>query len=178
MKLTSNLDSYPVFPNWVFTGKIPLPESTLQHVLAEVPSMQKDTPAKETYQLSQVVGSIFFDTVKSHFRLPKSLQHIESVDSHFINISPGHAYPVRVNRHRWYQGAAFLQCGKGASDIYLDMFDSKLYSTPPEVQEYQHVIEAEPLKLAFWPAHMPWGLNVNNSGSNTILFTTTFIIKR
>jgi len=178
MKLTSNLDSYPVFPNWVFTGKLQLDQSIVNHLLLEIQNDDKGAPSTEAFQLSQLMGTVFFDTVKSHFRLSKQLQRIESCDPNFISISPGNSLPIRVNRHRWYQGAVFLQSAKGASDIYLDMLDAKLYATPPGVQEYLHTIQAQHLKVVYWPAHLPWALNKNNSDKDTVLFTTAFIIKR
>ena len=190
MKQTSSLASYPVFPNWVFTGELSLDDELLGKILSEFESLTKSMQhgsvtfseqnklGQNSYSMSRLMGAIFYDNVRSHFRLPKNLCNIESADSRFISVRPGHNLPVHINRHRWYQGAVFIKCDDAGSDIYLDMLDNKLFCSPPGVQQYRHSISPGKLKMAFWPAHIPWGMGTNNSTKDTIIFTTTFIIKR
>jgi len=185
--MTTSLDSYPVFPNWVFTGNLQLSPDVLENVLKELPTdlskhnvakTVKDKVNKDTLNLTKLMGAIFYDNVQNHFRLSANNQNIESVDSHFISVRPTYQLPVSVNRNRWYMGATFLDVDKDSSNIYLEMMDSKVYATPIGVQEYSHVFKAEPLKVVYWPAHIPWGLTVNNSNKNTVMFITTFLINK
>ena len=185
----NSLNSYPVFPNWVFTGTMQLDNSQISELISDISKIQNikthygfhTKPNKITqnmYALSQLLGKTFFENAVSHFRLAPDLRHIESVDPQMLSIAPGQMVPPVVNRHRWYQAAVFLSPSAPGSDIYLDMLDSKLYSTPPGVQDYRHVIESEQCKLAFWPAHLPWGITPNQAKTNSIIYTSTFIIKR
>jgi len=185
----NGLHSYPVFPNWVFTGDLVLTPEQTSSILAEVSSIEKKqtqygyetVPGKLTkniYNMSRLMGQMFFDNVLSKYRLAVEHRNIESVDSRIINIKPGFGVNTSINRHRWYNGAVFINPGVNASDIYLDTLDNKLYSTPPGVQEYQHIIKSSHCGMAFWPAHIPWGFTENRSKSGTLVYTTTFIIKR
>lgn len=138
-------------------------------------------PGKMTqgiYNLTRLVGTMFYDTVVPHFRLTGEQRKIESVDAQIIYVNPGKCVPQSVNRHRWYRSAVFLQSDKKCSNIYLDMMDSKLHCTPPGVQETVHTIQSEYMKMVFWPAHIPWGLTYNKSKAQTVMFTSTFIIKK
>ena len=185
----NSLHSYPVFPDWIFTGELAITDEMATSVVSEVSSMEKiQTPygydtspgtlTKNVFNMSRLMGQVFFDNVLSKFRLPAHLRNIESVDSHVMNIKPGFGVNTRINRHRWYNGAVFLNAETNCSDIYLDTLDNRLYSIPPGVQEYQHIIKAKKYNMAFWPAHIPWGLTENRSKSGTLIYTTTFIIKR
>lgn len=187
MRTSTSLDSYPVFPNWVFTGKLQLTPDVLSNILKDLPTdlsndnVQKSVKDKvnaDTLNLTKLMGAIFYDNVQNHFRLSHKNQNIESVDSHFISVKPTYQMPLSINRNRWYMGAAFLDVDKSSSNIYLEMLDSKVYATPIGVQEYTHVIKPEPLKVVYWPAHLPWGLTVNNSNKNTVMFITTFLINK
>lgn len=184
-----NLESYPVFPNWVFTGELQLDDAHINDLLNDLNVLKKreahfgfetepNKLTKTMFSLSKLLGAVFFDNVSAHFRLPYELKNIESVDAQFLSIKPGSMVNTHVNRHRWYQGAVFLTPPKNGSKIFMDMIDSKYYSSPPGVQEYKHFIEGAPRKLAFWPAHLPWGFTPNEADSNTVVYTTTFIIKR
>jgi len=185
----NSLTSYPVFPNWVFTGTLHLDNSQVSELVSDITKIQNikthygfhtkpNTVTPNVFNLSRLMGKSFFDNVVSHFRLPKELRTIESVDPQLLSIMPGHSIPQTVNRHRWYQAAVFLTPNVRGTDIYLDMQDSKLYSTPPGVQEYRHTIESEQCKMVFWPAHIPWGISPNLGQQNSIIYTSTFIIKR
>lgn len=185
----SGLNSYPIFPNWAFEGEVPVSTEMYNEISAELQKLAVDKteygfstqPNKlnnTTFNLNRIVGSLFFDNAVSYFQLNDNMRNIESVDSQFHVVKPGGHTAQIVNRHRWYAGAVFWSCRQGSSDIYLDMLDNKLYATPPSVQEYRHTIKNKKLKVAFWPAHLPWGISPNRSNQNDIIFTTTFIIKR
>lgn len=189
MRTTSSLTSYPVFPNWVFEGTLPVTEQIMLEIKQDLDKLavnkteygfvtEPNKLNQATFNFNRVVGSLFYDTALAHFQLTPEFQNIESVDSQFHVIRPCGHRSVVVNRHRWYAGAVFLECDQNSSSVYLDMLDNKLIATPPTVQPYQHHITSKKLKVAFWPAHIPWGFSVNNRKTNDILFTTTFIIKR
>lgn len=187
MRTVSTLNSYPVFPEWVFTGKLQLDNNMVDSVLSEIKASAKTdygfcTPAGKMtqgiYNLTRLVGTMFYDTVVPHYRLDGPLRNIESVDAQIMHVKPGKCVPQSVKRHRWYRSAVFLKSAMGGSDVYLDMLDAKLHCTPPDVQEDRHIISGENLKLAYWPAHIPWGITYNNSDSDTVIFTSTFIIKK
>ena len=185
----NTLNSYPVFPNWIFTGSLPLDNSQIAELISDVTKIETrktnygfhTPPNKVTphiFSLTRLLGQTFYDTAVAHFRLPGNARNIESVDPQMFCISPGHTVQPVVNRHRWYQAAVFLSPNVQGTDIYLETFDGKLYSTPPEVQEYTHTIESQQCKMAFWPAHIPWGITANLGKQNSVIYTTTFIIKR
>lgn len=187
MRMNSSLDSYPVFPNWVFTGQLQLPSDTLNRILTNLPATlsnesvvetDKDKSDNDTLNLTKLMGALFYDNVQNHYRLTQENQNIESVNSHFLCIKPTYQMPLKITRNRWYMGAVFLDVDKASSNIYLEMMDSKVYATPIGVQEYTHLIKPEPLKVVFWPAHIPWGLTTNNSNKNSVLFVTTFLINK
>jgi hypothetical protein len=187
MRNSPLLNSYPVFPNWVFTGELLAQQQDIDNVLTQSADIAHTEYGSHTipgrmnrgiYNLTRLVGSVFYDTAVSHFRLSKDWRNIESVDAQVLTIQPGKCVPHGVSRHRWYRAAAFLKCGAGSSDIYLEMMDSKLHCNPPGAQESMHHIRSENLKIAFWPAHIPWGITYNQSATDTVIFTSTFIIKR
>ncbi len=187
MRQSTGLASYPVFPNWVFDGTLQVDDATVAELLGEI-KLSQATPygyatpigkmTQGVYNLTRLVGTVFYDTVVPHFRLGKEWRNIESVDAQMLHVKPGKCVPHSVSRHRWYRSAAFLQCGPGSSDIYLEMMDSKLHCNPPGAQEHVHTISNEHLRVVYWPAHIPWGLTYNESKRDTIVFTSTFIIKR
>ena len=178
-----------VFPDWVFTGDLPIASGVPELLMADLETFKKNNTvygyetvknklSQNYFSLSKLMGTEFYDKAVSHFRLPPELRNVESVDSKITCVKPGHTVPLCVNRHRWYQGAIFLSDNIKGSDIYLELLDSKLYATPPGVQEYTHTITGKQFKMAFWPAHLPWGFTANQSNSNTYVYTTSFIIKR
>ena len=185
----NSMNSYPVFPNWIFNGSLPLDNSQIGELISDITKIENiktvygfhtkpNTVTPNMYNLTRLLGQSFYDTAISHFRLPKNMRNIESVDPSVLCISPGQNVPVTVNRHRWYQAAVFLSPNSQGSDIYLETFDGKLFSSPPEVQEYTHIIESQQCKMVFWPAHIPWGITTNKGQQNSVIYTTTFIIKR
>jgi hypothetical protein len=189
MRQLNSLNSYPVFPNWIFTGSLPLDNSQIGELVSDITKIENikkpygfhtkfNSVTPNIYNLSRLVGQTFYDNAVAHYRLPKHMRNIESVDPTMYCIAPGHSVPVMVNRHRWYQAAVFLSPNSQGSDIYLETFDGKLYSTPPEVQEYTHTIDSQQCKMVFWPAHIPWGITTNKGLQNSVIFSTTFIIKR
>lgn len=187
MRTGSSLNTYPVFPDWVFTGKMQLDDQIASTVLSEIKASARTdygfaTPAGKMtqgiYNLTRLVGTLFYDIVVPHFQLSGEQRNIESVDAQVLHIRPGKCVPHSVKRHRWYRSAVFLQCDVGSSDIYLDMMDGKLHCTPPNVQETLHKIVGEQFRVAFWPAHIPWGFTYNHSNTDTVVFTSTFIIKK
>ena len=187
MKQTApSMSTYPVFPNWVFEGKLELDNEMKAMILQQVASMQKvrlhfgyitkiQQVKDSVYTLSQLSSKMFFDNVVSHFRLPPGLQNLESCENQLVCIDQGHNIPASVNRMRWYQCVVFVEGDNESSNLYLDTFDSKLYATPdPDVQEYTHFIGYEPWKIVFFPAHLPWGFTPNNSKRKAMFFTHSY----
>jgi len=185
----NSLHNYPVFPDWIFTGELAITDEMLNKVVGEIASLEKiqtsygyvTAPGKLTknlYNMSRLVGQVFFDNALSKFQLPAHLRNIESVDTCIMNVKTGFGSNTRINRHRWYNGAVFLNSDSASSDIYLDTLDNRLYSIPPGVQEYQHTIKSNKCGMVFWPAHIPWGITENKSKNGSLIYTTTFIIKR
>jgi hypothetical protein len=188
MRTTPSMSTYPVFPDWIFTGTAQVDARSLDIILSETQHIQKEKthfgfaghknslgPASQT--LRKIVGHMFYENAVSHFRLSGHLLNIESTDAQLISIDPGQCVPATVTRLRWYQSAVFLQCDEKSSNLYLDMMDSKLYATPGSVQERMHVIEAEVAKVIFWPAHIPWGFTPNASHRETVILVNNFMIK-
>ena len=187
MRVSSSLNTYPVFPDWVFTGQLSVQQQDIDSILAQpvelaqTPYGSHTLPGKMTqgiYNLTRLVGSVFYDTAIPHFQLDADWRNIESVDAQILTVKPGKCVPHSVCRHRWYRAAVFLQCAKHSSDIYLEMMDSKLHCNPPGAQDAVHLIKPDNLRMVFWPAHIPWGVTYNQSSSDTVIFTNTFIIKR
>lgn len=187
MRIGSTLQSYPVFPDWVFTGEVMLTKDQSLELIKEAGSIQGNhtdygfatkagTLGKSTHGLTNIIGNMFYEETVAHFRLSKEWRNIECVDTQYHSIKPGQSIQHTVNRHRWYQCAMFMD--NPGSDIFLERFDGKLYSTPPGVQEYKHVIKGKQNTVVFWPAYIPWGFTANKSKQNTLIFTATFIIKR
>ena len=154
MKQTApSMSTYPVFPNWVFEGKLELDNEMKAMILQQVASMQKvklhfgyitqiQQVTDSVYTLSQLSSKMFFDNVVSHFRLPPGLQNLESCENQLVCVDQGHNIPASVNRMRWYQCVVFVEGDNESSNLYLDTFDSKLYATPdPDVQavSYTHL---------------------------------------
>jgi hypothetical protein len=186
MKQTSGLSSYPVFPNWVFSGTLQISDEIVEKLITEnheldyvdfgsVTKVGKFT--QNTLNLTRLIGTVFFDTMVSHFRLTGSQRNIESVDAQLYHVSPAKCVPHSISRHRWYRSVLYLDCDSKSSKIHLPMLDNKAYATPPGVQDYDHYIEPEKFKIVFWPAHLPWGLTYNHSRKDTVIFSNSFIIK-
>lgn len=186
---TGTLNSYPVFPNWVFEGNMVLTPEISQQIIngmnGEIPSedvhfgtlSKRGAKTKDLLNLTRLMGRVFADNVLSHFRLLDRLPQIESVDSQVITINPTRVVPASVQRHRWYQAILFLQSDENSSNLYFDSMDTKLWASPVGVQEYTHVITPEQFKVIFFPAHIPWGFTPNNSARDTVVYGTSFIIK-
>lgn len=182
------MTTYPVFPDWIFTGKMQLEKSDINNILDEVSVIKKqkthfgfagvkNSLGKNSQALRKMAGSMFYDNAVSHFRLKGNQLNIESTDAQMISIDPDKCVPASVCRLRWYQSAVFLQCDELSSGLYLDMLDSKLFATPKGVQENMHKIEPEVAKVVFWPAHIPWGFTPNSSKEKTVVLINNFIIK-
>ena len=189
MRTGKSLLATPIFPDWMLSGKIELSDQQVNDILTEVSGL---TPIKTDYGFctpngtigpvslgfTKIFGGTFYDEVVSHFRLEKEYRNIECVDAQFHSIKPGQCIPPSVTRHRWYRSVAFLQAPVAGSSVVLEQFGGKLYSSPPGVQDYNQIIKGEPNKISFWPAHIPWGFTTNKSSKDTIVFTSSFIIKR
>jgi len=72
--MTTSLDSYPVFPNWVFTGNLQLSPDVLENVLKELPTdlskhnvakTVKDKVNKDTLNLTKLMGAILYIVIKN-----------------------------------------------------------------------------------------------------------------
>lgn len=189
MRLGPTLKSYPVFPDWVFTGEVALSKEQNLSLINEAGTLKGSnvdygfetklgSVGKHTINLTKIIGGLFYDEMLAHYRLGEGFRNIECVDPQYRSIKPGQSISHTVVRHRWYQCAVFIDVEEKGSDIFLERFDGKLYSTPPTVQEYTHIINNGINKVVFWPSHIPWGFTNNNSNKNTIVFTSSFIIKR
>lgn len=180
------MTTYPVFPNWVFEGKLELDNEMKAMVLQQVAAMNKvklhfgyitkiQAVTDHVYSLSTLASKMFFDNVVNHFALPPGLQNLESCENQLVCIDQGANIPASVNRMRWYQCVVFVEGDDKTSNLYLDCLDAKLYATPdPEVQEYTHFIKYEPWKVVFFPAHIPWGFTPNKSNRKSMFFTHSY----
>lgn len=194
MKFQSSLSSYPVFPDWIFESTLQLDDAIVNSVLADVHNA-KSTPAyaetnfgwctnksvrlgQNVLKLNKLIGSLFYESAISHFRLGPENKHIQICESWFYGIKPEHCVPQMIIPHRWYQAVLFLSAPTGASNLYLEMHNSKLYATPAGVQKFDHVIEPHRNKIVFIPAHLPWGFTPNNAVTDTLIFCNSFIIKK
>lgn len=194
MKIGTSLASYPVFPDWIFEGQLELDDGITSKIISDLHSFQKKGAISETtfgwlstknifagsnvFSLNKLTNALFYDNATSHFRLGPDNSKIELTESWAMGIKPSYSIPVNIERHRWYQSVLFLQTEKNGSNLFLDQFGSKLYSTPIGVQPYTHYIEAQKNKIVFFPAHIPWGFTPNLSGSNTIVVCSSFIINK
>lgn len=189
MKLTGSMASYPVFPNWVFEGKLELTRNIATSIINEV--AEKSTPQpthfgslsalpQQTdgmFKLSKMLGRLFIDNVVSHYHITDVAERIESSDPQVIRISPTRNVPVSVRPQRWYSSMIFLSTEKKGSHLYFELLDSKLYATPKKILQSNHIISPENFKVVFWPSHIPWGFTPNMSSSDTFVFSNHFIIK-
>lgn len=194
MKLNSLLSSYPVFPDWIFQGDLQIDENIVNSVLADVQNARGSNGFTETnygwctnknvrlgqnvLKLNKLIGSLFYESAIAHFRLGPENSHIQICESWLHGIKPAHCVPQTIIPHRWYQAVLFLNSPAGASKLYLEMHNSKLYSTPAGVQPFNHVIEPQLNKIVFIPAHIPWGFTANESSQDTLVFCNSFIIKK
>ena len=181
-----SMSTYPVFPNWVFEGKLELDNEMKAMVLQQVHGMPKvklhfgyitkiQAVTDHVFNLSSLASKLFFDNVVSHFQLPSGLQNLESCENQLVCVDAGANIPASVNRLRWYQCVVFVEGDDQTSNLYLDCLDSKLYATPdPDVQEYTHFIKYEPWKVVFFPAHIPWGFTPNLSNKKSMFFTHSY----
>lgn len=193
MKLNSSLSSYPVFPNWVFEGELQITETVANSVLADVQSVRGSANFLETnfgwctnknvrlgqniLKLNKLIGSMFYETANSHFRLTPGTKDIQICESWLYGIKPKHCVPQVVIPHRWYQAILFLNAPANGSKLYLETHDLKIYATPPGIQSFDHVIEPAQNKIVFIPSHLPWGFTPNNSNTDSLIFCNSFIIK-
>ena len=195
MKTTPSLTSYPLFPDWIFEGELPIDEDIVNAVLSEIqtsretPNFQKasfgwitnkNIPlGKNNVKLNSLIGSMFMNNVAPHFRLNKQqCNKIEICESWLLGLNPSHNFPQSVHRHRWYHSVLFLKSQPTGSNLYFDTLGPKLFSSPPGVQPYEHIIPAKTNKVVFFPAHVPWGFTPNMSSSDSIIFCNSFIIKQ
>lgn len=185
---TTNMVSYPVFPDWVFEGTLDLGTEQKATVMNHVIKMDKvDTHfgwatrlgqlKGEGLKLSNLIGNKFFANVVQHFQLPEKLKNIDITENQFVMIKPGQNVPPSIERFRWYTAVVFFDGDEAGSKLYLDQFNTRVYSTPsPKIQEFTHFIDYAPLKVVFFPAHIPWGFTPNNSNKNCLFFTCSFYV--
>lgn len=194
MKINSSLSSYPVFPDWVFEGELPIDENAANSVLADVQQVRGSKEFVETnfgwctnrnvrlgqniLKLNKLIGAIFYESALSHYRLTPENRDLQVCESWLYGIKPSHCIPQMIIPHRWYQAILFLNAPEGGSNLYLEMHNSKLYSTPSGVQSFDHIIEPYRNKIVFIPAHIPWGFTPNRSNVDNLIFCNSFIIKK
>lgn len=193
MKTSSSLLSYPVFPDWVFEGELQIDNNIANAVLSDVQSVRGSPNFIETsfgwctdrnirlgeniLKLNKLIGSLFYETAVTHFRLTQQNKDVQVCESWLYGIKPTHSIPQLVIPHRWYQAVLFLNAPVNGSKLYLEMSNSKIYATPPGVQNFQHKIESKQHKIVFFPSHIPWGFLPNNSDADSLVFCNSFIIK-
>jgi len=195
MKLNTSLNSYPIFPDWVFEGQLPIDDNIINSVLSEIQlNKEKDHIHYSHFgwisnkhvllgnnhaNLNSLIGNMFINNVAPHFRLNKDLtSRIKIYESWFLGIKPTYNFPHDIHRHRWYHAVVFLKANKKSSNLFFDQHNTKLYSSPPGVQPYEHIIESDQNKIIFFPGHLPWGFTPNNSSNDTIVFCNSFIIQQ
>lgn len=194
MKTSSNLVSYPVFPDWVFEGQLEIDSQIVNTVINDIKAAQKAGGVAETtfgwitnknlilgpniFKINKLVSTMFFDNLVSQYQLGAENRNIEMCDTWGLGIKPTYSLPVNLERHRWYQSVLFLQAEDNSSSLFFDQLGAKLYSTPVGVQPYTHYIKPKQNKLVFFPSHLPWGFTPNMSLSNTIVLCSSFIIKK
>jgi len=144
-KTAPSMSTYPVFPNWVFEGKLELDNEMKAMVLQQFANMHKvklhfghitkiQKVTDSVFSLSQLCSKMFFDNVVNHFQLPAGLQNLESCENQLVCIDSGMNIPASINRMRWYQCVVFVEGDETTSNLYLDSLDTKLYATPdPDV---------------------------------------------
>ena len=189
MKLTGpTMSSYPVFPNWVFEGKVELTKEQRTGCLEHATKLDKVETTfgwatkigniqDEMFTLSNLTGQMFFNNVVSHFRLSKEFQGLDSCENQFIMIKPGQCIPPVVNRLRWYNAVVFIEGEDNSHALQLNDFTAKQWQNPStEIQEYSHIIPFEPNKVIFFPSHIPWGFTSNSSKSNTLIFVCNYFM--
>lgn len=194
MKMSPSLTSYPVFPDWVFEGRLEIDDHMTDSILSDIKSVKNSSnvftetnfgwitnksiiPGKNMLNINRLIHSLFVNNISAHYQLADE-NNIELCDTWALGITKSHIAPVNVERHRWYQSVLYLQADDNSSTLYFDQFGPKLYSTPIGVQPYTHYIKPEKNKIIFFPAHLPWGFTPNASNANTILLCTSFIIKK
>lgn len=193
MKLNSALTSYPIFPEWVFEGQLPIDDSIANAVLADVQAIRGGPNFTETnfgwctnrnvrlgqniLKLNKLIGSIFYEASTNHFRIRNENKDIQICESWLYGIKPKHCIPQMIIPHRWYQAILFLNAPNNGSKLYLETHDSKIYATPPGVQDFDHIIEPAQHKIVFIPSHIPWGFTPNHSEIDSLIFCNSFIIK-
>lgn len=191
--MNSTLSSYPLFPDWVFEGELQITQTVANAVLADVQSVRGTSQFIETsfgwctdrnvrlseniLKLNKLIGSLFYETATTHFRLTNQQKDIQVCESWLYGIKPKHSVPQLVIPHRWYQAILFLNSPSNGSKLYLELNNSKVYATPPGVQNFHHTIEPGKHKIVFIPSYIPWGFSPNHSEIDSLLFCNSFIIK-
>lgn len=197
MKITTatTLTSYPVFPEWVFEGKLPLAHEITRSIIDDIEIMKTTGNYTDTVfgwttnknakqnkigsnivRASQYAGSIFYENAVDHFRFKHKNRKMEIPDIWLYGIKPNHMIPQNVEKVRWYQCVVFLQTFENGSSLYLDLHNSKLHNTPPNVQETTHYVTPETNKVVFFPAHIPWGFTPNKSMIDTVVLCCNFTL--
>lgn len=181
-----SLNSYPVFPDWVFEGSVTLDDNLGNKLIAGMHKInktktdygwisEKNSLTQSLQRFRQIVGTMFFDHAISQFRLPEKARNIESVDAQVYCIKPGMFTPTIVNRKRWYQSAVFLSSHPDSCNIEMSLFGEKQQVIPKMVMDDIHIIQSEKFKAVFWPAYIPWKFTVNNTSENVLVFTNSFL---
>jgi hypothetical protein len=185
---TPTMTSYALFPDWVFEGTLSLDTEQKAVIMNHATKMEKaDTHfgwitkrgqlKGEALKLSNIIGNMFFDNVVNHFQTPAFLRNIDITENQFVMIKPNCAVPISIERYRWYTAVVFMDGDPDGSQLYFDQISTKLYATPsPKIQEFTHYVEYAPLKVVFFPSHIPWGFTPNKSNKNCLYFTCSFYV--
>ena len=186
MRQTTGVDIFPVFPDWVFTGKVILDQKMLGEVLHEINSLNKNKKyyGFETQEIGpkiqamrKLVGNAFYNSAMPHFRLDQKEKTLEACDASLMSIKPGHAGPVDTSWRKWYRCIVYLQAPQQGSGLKLQVLDGKHHTNIPGVTELTKVIPPAPLKFICWPGHIPASLSENTSDSDTLVFCQNFVVK-
>lgn len=188
MRLTTGMMSYPVFPDWIFVDTLALDRDIRDNLINEIMGQPRakthhgwSTPKKHfTHNLkalNQLIGAKFVDSAKHQFKLTGQLLNIEIGESWCQFVEPGHCVPATIQHHRWYQSVYFLDVPANSGSLYFEDTSARRQITAEGVQEFYHMIDPEPNKIVYFPAHIINGITTNNSNKSSLYVTSTFVIK-
>lgn len=183
---TTSLSATPVFPEWVFRGKLTLDQNTLNAVIAEVNSLprfdrwfgfatQENALGNATNAFARLVGNLFYTEAQYHFRLSEEEhQRINICGNRFYSVNPNYKTDREVTYQRWYRGVVKLSGDEVSSNLRFNMMNEKFFTNPPAAQDREEIFEMKPLEVIYFPAHIPWDMTVNQSRTPCMFFTTEF----
>jgi hypothetical protein len=169
----------------MFTSKIHITEDQRQRILQEARTSPKthshygfetakDSLGKDLSGLRNHLSNTFFTNAIAHFSIDNERFTTQSCDGRVISVNPGHGLSPDTPIKRWYQCVAFLDVGDLGCKLELRREDMRMHTTPRGIEMPMRIFKPNILDVYYWPAYIPWGLTVNNSERDTVLFTNTF----